>query len=459
MWIIWILCALAIISTVALAVIDRRDSTIGAWFALALINPFITVVKGVTALRAFSLALFAIVGVRDRNRSLALSAPAIIMFGLAIWSAITALWSPDPAAALTRALEWIIASAMLGLPWVLQNPLDRVGGIAKILTPVTLLAAITTIMFRILPSIERAFFESSLAQIMFSPKLVEDVRSGRVEANVLLGDGNKAGGILSSNANRTSLILGLATLAYLGIFVYLKHRYALITALISAAAVVATNSKTGIVMLAIAPILAFILWRSTQGLTRKNLAAVAGVLVPLAIIAGVGLTLFGSRFIAASAETLEPRKAIWATAFELIGQNPVFGSGAGSWELFWAPVSEKTGFSAAYPPHNFLLRSMIDLGAIGTVGIIAVIVLFMWTAFKQLRSSTSHAGRIAAALVIASWLWVVVHGLGDNTEYFGLLNNLPFLVLLSILARADNTVRPVLDLSVRAFPPQLSRVR
>lgn len=427
-----VLVALAAIATALLAYRSRPIGFLGAAFAVMTINPAFTLVKGLTALRVAFLAAF--LWFLRRPRSVSVPLIAIAPATLALWSAVTALWAPDPAAALTRALEWALVCSALLIPFVSAHRETLARTIALVCSPAVILGAVTTIGFRLLPAWEHEVFRSPLSRLFFGVANVEAILSGELESNVLLGDGMKAGGILSTNANRASLILGIAALAYAALAIHSSRRYAVVVAILAAAAVIATNSKTGIVLLAGGSVVVLLATQLLLPKTRRNLIGI-GITLIAALTAGtVVLIRYGGLFFTASEEALKPRTAIWTAAPELISQQPLIGSGAGSWEIFWRPIAERTGFHEAYPPHNVILRDGIDLGLIG---VILAWTFIAWMLWKLIALAFTARGSVRVAvplLALFAWAWVIVHGQGDNTDFFGIPGNVPFLVILLALA-------------------------
>lgn len=426
MWIIWAALAIVVIATAALIVWQREYRLLSIWLVLMHVNPMFTIVKGATLVRSAS--GLAAVWLFLKERWTALPRFVYVGYVIAGWALLSVLWSPDRAAALVRGIEFFLVAVALSFPFLATNRAHFVRILSNTLIPITLLTSLTTILFRFSGSLERQYITSPLGGFILGTGTVAEIQSGRLEANVLLGEGLKAGGILSTNANRTALILGVASLAYFTIYVMFKNRFALATSVIAGIAVIATNSKTGIVLLLVSGVVTFVLWRFANGITRRSAKIVFGGLAGLVVALVPVVVLFGPRFIEASATTLEPRKVLWSSAFELVGRNPIFGSGTGSWEIFWRPISEAHGYSAAYPPHNFLLRATIELGLVGAL---LMLVFYVFLGIFLIRKSSPGAGSaIVRASLIAVWIWIFVHGMGDNTEYYGQIGNVPFLYLL-----------------------------
>jgi O-antigen ligase len=191
--------------------------------------------------------------------------------------------------------------------------------------------------------------------------------------------------------------------------------------------------------------LAMVLTFSTGGW----LGALAGGLVVIAALshrrlalrfgglAGLLLVLVSALAIAGVLpERLNPlrqtggfRLDLWQSSLEMIRDHPVFGVGLDNFAYLYQQVYLREG-AAAEPnlshPHNWLLHVWLELGVLGLIAFVALLVRF----WRRARAAlTRPASRWLAAGALGSMADLLVHGSIDNS-YF--LVDLAFLFWLTL---------------------------
>jgi len=383
------------------------------------------IIIAVTLLRAATVPA----GIRPR-------APALvkIMVVAGAIAMLSILWSPDRTNALDVSIRWISLAALvhfaristeLGGTRVLGRAL---GG----LSPVVMLQALSTIVFRIDPAAEHTYYESdaaytligSGAQALFTPA------GGN---NVL--DASRSAGIFFLNSNRASMVMGVALMAYLGYTLTRRALWCIPIIAALAGGIGFGGSKTGLILLVALPIIAYLAAHAATAETfggRLGTAAI-GLALILAIVPVV--TIVGEDFLDASASSLKPRLELWGEALRAIVENPWAGLGFGGWNARWLRGDVRVGF-ASYPllSHNWILQAALDAGIVYLISN-AIVVLTILAFFRRtLSADKGMRANLLASVCAAGWLWVFFHGLGDNTSAVGEPQNAVFLAILVAMA-------------------------
>ncbi len=82
------------------------------------------------------------------------------------------------------------------------------------------------------------------------------------------------------------------------------------------------------------------------------------------------------------------RLAIWKESVELLKDHPIAGAGLASYSEKITPFHKTVngeGIEIFHHPHNIFLTMWVNLGLIGLMGFIAILVWFYWTGFRSTR--------------------------------------------------------------------------
>lgn len=431
----WAVIAITVIAIIMISIRQRRGRALSLWMLSMGTEPLFTLVKGLTLSRMAGIIAIPVLARHVRS----LRAPLFMYLPLLIglWMLATTFWAPDRSSSLIDGLELILGALALLVPFATHFRAATAVSVAKVISPLVVLSSISVVLFAIFPALERAYYGSStLAKLVHGPSDVAAINSGELIINVFVRGGLKSGGIFFSNANRASLVLGIAALAYLVVFLLYRLRFALVVSIIAAIGNLATLSKTGIVLLLLLPagVLFVVLLRRRliRTLERPLLWATAVLLAAVTVF----VVVFGTTFATAINDAMRPRLRLWGPAWDFLWMRPLMGSGEGAWLTYWAPIGEKYGYETVYPPHNFLLEA----GGIGGVGVVLAILIFfgcmiVWL-WKQIGRAASMRAALVPATLLTAWLWIFIHGFGDNTMYLGLGRDVPFLVIMLLLTVA-----------------------
>jgi O-antigen ligase len=168
-------------------------------------------------------------------------------------------------------------------------------------------------------------------------------------------------------------------------------------------AVLATGSRAA--LLAVVPALWYagrLLWRSRPTLAVVSFVGVGGLAVaalPLLPAAPVQrLWDTGNELMHGN---LNHRQDVWAEAFRIIGENPWFGIGAGAFKVAATGVN-KVG-------HNFVLALLAEIGIVGLVLFLAIIVV----AVRAIRPAPRALRELWLTILVAWTFAALLH----NWEY------------------------------------------
>lgn len=339
---------------------------------------------------------------------------ALIFGGLT--SLVAILWSSDGVAAFTTSLRWLALASLvlLALDVVYHEGISGITRMLVWLSPIAIVQAATTIYFRVNPQAEDSYYNSGLARFFLgdaAPALFTEKGWNNVR------ELERAGGILFVSVNRAALVMGIMFLLYLGLWLYSKRVLPLVLAILLAVAIVASGSKSGLVLLVIMPLFAFIAAAMTQ---TRNVAFRLVILLVALIFSSIGSQVFlnvADDFVTSSEKTLVPRYVLWGQAIKAIGENPILGLGFGGWQERWEAGQVEANFLYR-PAHNWLLQAWLDGGLIYAAANVVLAVVTVAITFRALIASRNVGEARFIALASSTFLWSYIHGTLDNTPIF-----------------------------------------
>lgn len=150
-------------------------------------------------------------------------------------------------------------------------------------------------------------------------------------------------------------------------------------------------------------------------------------LIPVAVIVlllinaarhgpSVGQVLYGSIGSSKTGTFIE-RAAIWAQATYLIRQAPLAGIGLGAYPRvapYAFPNSPQQPGSAPNHAHNLFFQVALDTGVFGAVAFIALLFFAMHSVWRAYRAKIE---RHLAIGLLAAFVVLLVHGLGDTVVW------------------------------------------
>lgn len=130
--------------------------------------------------------------------------------------------------------------------------------------------------------------------------------------------------------------------------------------------------------------------------------------------------VLGAQQISLSDPTIGGRTMMWSGTMDIIRENPIVGSGMGSWQWIYQKYKDCRILSSPEYTHNDYLNLAADYGFTGVVLMVFVIVSFFHRTSKIARSATSSEDRAFAVGAIVSVVSILVHSWFDfNLHIFG----------------------------------------
>ncbi|WP_375477346.1 O-antigen ligase family protein [uncultured Jatrophihabitans sp.] len=300
-----------------------------------------------------------------------------------------------------------------------RNPLTAV---MTSLSPLVVLSAISTIVFRLSPAIEHSYLTSWLGGRLLGQGATLIYTT--LPNNVVLS--YKAGGVFFVNGNQAALFHGVCLLAYSACAFHGRRRLCTAMAVLCATAVVATGSNTGILLLILVPIALVVLRQIVRSRIRLVWLSLGTVVVigGVALVASVLSLLSGGQDTATGRindadDTFAVRERIWGVGRHLFDAHPLSGLGWGGWSRSFAEAPEFTQFVRVFPPHNLIIAAWSDSSLLGAFVLVVIIVTLLVQGLRRLPSRLGTPDEWPTLLVIGMVIWITAHGMGDNTFVYG----------------------------------------
>jgi putative inorganic carbon (HCO3(-)) transporter len=142
--------------------------------------------------------------------------------------------------------------------------------------------------------------------------------------------------------------------------------------------------------------------------------------------------------------TWDFRQRVWRTALLLIGDFPFTGVGMGAFNDVAALLY---GFYSPYNPqtHNLFLQVAVDLGLLGLIGFVAILLIVLWMGVQSYRRLGLEHQRMLRALAIgglASVVATVVHGLVDSQTWSSKGTFIPWAIMGLVVGLYTCTLTP-----------------
>ncbi|MEO3748135.1 O-antigen ligase family protein [Plantactinospora sp. B5E13] len=382
-------------------------------------------------LTTVALAPVVLLGVRGGTvRDLLRTGVFRLVLALLVVRVVALAWSPDPRAGLQYiTLLGQFAGMLLLMGLVSGQGCTALRRLERWYWPLVLTEAALVLLFRLAPGLEDAYLRSVGG--FFAGQNTVAALFGDHPNNVL--DPAKAGGFFI-NANVAAMFLGINGLAALALSRLTGTRWVRLAGLAALATVPFTGSKSAIVLVLLLPAAAYGLHhlrRSTPVVRRYLLvgAAVAGVALVL-------LLVLNRAFLGALAEAFVGRAEIWRFGGEAMREHPILGLGYGGWDAGFAGYADRHDMWRILPPHNILLGAWAVTGLVG-LGLTVAYFVAVGRLVLRRRHTTDERflGYAGAALG-----WILLQGLGENTDIFGDIHLIPVVALLLVCL-----VRPVAE--------------
>jgi len=343
-----------------------------------------------------------------------------VLLGLLAIRLLALAWSPDPRAGLQPiVLLGQFAVTLLLISAAARQDPDALRKLQRVYWPWVAVEAGLVVLFRLLPGVEHMFLQTVGG--FFAGQNTVAALFGEHGNNVV--DPAKSGGVFV-NANVAAMFLGVNGLAALAVSAVTRTRWVRVVGVAALVAILFTGSKS-------ATILALVLPAAAYGIVRMRRSPRATlrwqVLVPAgsAVAALLALLVAVTGLLHPLLEAFITRTAIWAFGAESFRHHPVLGLGYGGWQAGFARYAASHHLNQNFPPHNVLLAAW------ATTGIAGLVLTVMFFAFSiKLFVRAPLGGVTFAACGGAAVAWILIQGMGENTDVFGEIHLIPVVALL-----------------------------
>ncbi|HEX5983352.1 MAG TPA: O-antigen ligase family protein [Solirubrobacterales bacterium] len=103
------------------------------------------------------------------------------------------------------------------------------------------------------------------------------------------------------------------------------------------------------------------------------------------------------------------RDEFWRVAVDTLGENPLAGQGAGTYRFAWN--QEREIETTVLDAHSLYFEAFAELGLIGGLLVLAVVVSLLWIGFSAWRAASGPRRELNAALLAACLAFAVVAGI------------------------------------------------
>jgi len=188
-----------------------------------------------------------------------------------------------------------------------------------------------------------------------------------------------------------------------------------IAILVMAAALLATQSVSGLLAVALTLLLGIIFW-AHPSVRKRSLAA----LILLIVLATAYLSSTGRlNYLTHPPNSISVRLQLWSISWELIKEHPVLGIGLGTFEPAYQQKLHQRFIQNqnALPefvfrdPHNWILSFWLNTGLLGLLSFIGIHVFIVWKAVRRPGLLITDYGLLAPALAL---LALLLFGLTDT---------------------------------------------
>jgi putative inorganic carbon (HCO3(-)) transporter len=210
----------------------------------------------------------------------------------------------------------------------------------------------------------------------------------------------------------------------------------LLVCLLEISVLILTKSRGGYIALGVG------LWLTLWLSGRRRWATA------LIIVAALAVAWLATQPLAETTEGLDPtqavldasswafRQQVWHTAIQVVSDFPFTGVGAGTFNDVAALLY---GFYSPNNPgaHNLFIQAGVDLGLLGLISFLAILILVLWAAFQAYRLLDSPQDRVLQAVAIGGLSGIVAtiaHGLVDTHTWGSKGAFIPWMVMGLIIA-------------------------
>lgn len=153
------------------------------------------------------------------------------------------------------------------------------------------------------------------------------------------------------------------------------------------------------------------------------------------------------------------RRYLWKLAVKTFTDNPLLGSGVGSFGFSLPSHTKVSGYLVSHA-HNIYLQILAETGILGFTAFFGYIIIAMYVSFKLFRRSFCRQTRCLSLGVMAGSAGLLVHGGVDATLYLPQLSIFIWILIAVIrnIGDIEFSPQPALSILVVAIKPVLTRI-
>lgn len=115
--------------------------------------------------------------------------------------------------------------------------------------------------------------------------------------------------------------------------------------------------------------------------------------------------------ISLGTETVTERTVFYKDALNIIKDYPIFGSGGGGWSTLYRAY-QTYGYSSTQA-HNYYMQLWIEIGTVGLIIFIGILLAYIYHAFKTYRSCEEPSAKATYAAMFTVVMTILIHSAID----------------------------------------------
>ncbi len=251
----------------------------------------------------------------------------------------------------------------------------------------------------------------------------------------LLPDGRI--GAFWGSANYLSMFIGPILCFSLGLFLLSEEKnqrlFFGIVSIISLVAVFLTKSY-GAFLGILAAFLFLVIWGMKEKKKKWFYLGIVFLVLAAFILLQISTPKFAELFNISGRTSFAARIEIWRASGLMIKENPILGAGLGTFEQIYAQYIPKVAWPpqewAVPQPHNIFLAFWLNMGILGLIAFIWIVIEFFTLKVDYVLSAMRYA-------LIAAMIFILAHGLVDTPYWKNDLSCL-FWIIVGIMVVVSN---------------------
>ena len=114
--------------------------------------------------------------------------------------------------------------------------------------------------------------------------------------------------------------------------------------------------------------------------------------------------------------SVQARLILWEKTFQILKERPIWGTGLSGFSYYFEPLRPKTKIEPHIYPHNFFLNFWTEIGLLGVISIIWLLLKYFQENFSLFKSKDFFQ-KTWGLILISAMIEILIHGLVD-VPYF-----------------------------------------